>query len=66
MSRDDADVVGHDLVDLLDALRDKHLLLVGHRALVVPLGHLLVEIVEVDVLQGVAGGRLGIDHRLDE
>ena len=62
----DAHVVGHYLAHLLHALRDEHLLLVGHRALVVPLRHLLVEVVLVYVLQRVLGSSVGVHHSLDE
>ena len=66
VTANDADIVGHNLVHLLHGLRDEHLLLVGHRAIVVPLRHFLVEIVEVNVLQRVLGGSVGIDDGLDE
>ena len=62
----DAHIVRHNLVHLLHALRNQHLLLVGHRALVVPFGHAFVKVIQVDVLQRVASGSIGIDHGLDE
>ncbi len=62
----DADIVGHDLVDLAHRLRDKHLLLVGHGTLVVPFGHMVVPVVQVDMLQRVLGSCIGIDHRFDQ
>ena len=62
----DADIVRHDFAHLLHGLRDEHLLLVGHRALIVPFRHLFVELVLVDMLQTVLGGSVGIDHCLDE
>ena len=36
----DTYIVRHDLVHLLHTLGDEYLLLVGHRALIVPTGHL--------------------------
>ena len=62
----DADIVGHNLVDLAHTLSDEHFLLVGHCALVVPLRHLIIEVIEVDVLQRVLSGSIGIDDSLDE
>ena len=58
----DADIVRHDLVDFLDALGDEHLLLIGHRALIVPLRHLCVVVVEIDMGDGVFGCSVGIDN----
>ena len=62
----DAHIVRHNLVDLLDRLGDEHLLFVGHRTLIVPFRHALVIVVLVNMLQGVASSCLGIDHSLDE
>ena len=47
----DSHVVGHYLAHLLHALRNEHLLLVGECAIVVPLGHLLVEVIQINMLQ---------------
>ena len=66
VAADDAHVVGHNLVDLLDTLGNQHLLLVGHGSLVVPFWYPFVEVVQVDVCQGVLGGSVGIDDGLDE
>ena len=44
-------VVRHYLTHLLHTLCDEHFLLVGHCSLVVPLGHLLVEVIQIHMLQ---------------
>ena len=62
----DAHIVRHNLVHLPDALGDQHLLLVGHRTLVVPFGHLVVEVVFIHMRQRVLGSRVGIYHGFDE
>ena len=62
----DAHIVGHNLIDLLHTLGDKHFLLVGHCALIVPLRYLLIEVVVVDVVERVLGSCISVDHSLDE
>ena len=59
-------VVGHNLVDFLNRLGNKHFLLVGHRTLIVPFRYPLVEVVLVNMFQGVTSSSLRINHRLDE
>ena len=62
----DTYIVGHDEVDLLDALGNKHFLFVGHCAFIVPLGHTFVPVVPIDMLKRVLGSGIGIHHGLDE
>ena len=62
----DTHVVGHNLVHLANTLRDEHLLLIGHRAFVVPFWHLVVPVVQIHMLQRILGGSVGIDDSLDE
>ena len=66
VAADDADVVGHYLVHFLDGLGYEDFFLVSHRSFVVPLWDALVEVVEVDVFEGVAGGGLSVDDGFDE
>lgn len=60
----DAHIVAHDFPHFLYALGDKHLLLVGHGTLVIPLGHFLIEIVVIYMLQAMPCGGISIDYGL--
>ena len=62
----DAYVCLHNLVHLFGALRDEDSFLGRDSALIVPLGHVLVEVVTVDDFKRMTGSRVSIDHRLDE
>ncbi len=61
-----AHIVRHYLAYLLHALRDEHLLLIGHGTFVVPLRHESVEVILINMLQGVTCSGVGIYHSLNE
>ena len=62
----DAHIVAHYLSHFLHALRDEHFLLIGQGALVVPLRHMHIEVIFINVCQTVLCSRIGIYHSLDE
>ncbi len=62
----DSDVGAHDLVHLADALGYEHHLFGVARPLVVPVGHVGTELVVGRVFNRVAGGRVGVDYRLNQ
>ena len=62
----DTNIVGHYLAHFLHTLRNEHLLFVGHSSFVIPLGYLVVEVVKVNMLNGVLCCSIGINNSLDE
>ena len=66
VASDNANIVRHDLSDLFHILCYKHLLLIGHRPFIVPLGNLLIKGIFVDVSDGVLCGFISIYDGFDE
>ena len=62
----DADIIGHDLTDFLDTLRDEHMLLVGKGALIIPFGNAGVVGLFIDMLQGMTGSGFGINDGFNQ
>ena len=59
-------VVRHNLIHLLHRLCYQHLLLVGHRTLVIPLRHLFIIVIQINMCQRVLRSSIGIDNRFNE
>ena len=62
----DANIITHDEVDFSLALCDEHHLVGMLSAFVVPVGHIVAEVVAIDQRFGMSLGSVGIDHSLDQ